>query len=139
MRQRRDLPPIVDFEWPVGKSESDTLSTAEIIDRIKYVQIVLDLLESHYKVKPIVYTTKSFLMQYAFSNDKLIKNNFKLTTYPLWIPAFKSMPPSLPPGWKKYTFWQFSVTGIVEGISGSSIDLNQFNGTLQQLKDLTIK
>ena len=36
------------------------------------------------------------------------------------------------PAWSDWTFWQDSSTGMVPGISGN-VDLDQFNGTLDDL------
>ena len=42
------------------------------------------------------------------------------------------MQPSLPRGWFKWTFWQYSEKGRVNGIN-AKVDLNVFNGTLEDL------
>jgi LysM repeat protein len=39
-------------------------------------------------------------------------------------------------GWDAWTFWQYSESGSVPGISGS-VDLDYFNGTLSDLEALT--
>jgi len=39
-------------------------------------------------------------------------------------------------GWDAWTFWQYSETGSVPGISGS-VDLDYFNGSLSDLEALT--
>ena len=42
------------------------------------------------------------------------------------------MEPSLPRGWFKWTFWQYSEKGRINGIN-ANVDLNVFNGTLEEL------
>jgi len=42
------------------------------------------------------------------------------------------MEPSLPRGWFKWTIWQYSEKGVVNGIN-ADVDLNLFNGTLEEL------
>ena len=40
--------------------------------------------------------------------------------------------PFLPRGWFKWTFWQYSEKGRINGIN-ANVDLNAFNGTLEEL------
>jgi LysM repeat protein len=42
------------------------------------------------------------------------------------------MLPALPKGWFKWTLWQYSDKGVVNGIN-ASVDMNLFNGTLEEL------
>lgn len=42
------------------------------------------------------------------------------------------MQPTLPRGWFKWTFWQYSEKGQVNGIN-AKVDLNLFNGSLEDL------
>jgi hypothetical protein len=44
----------------------------------------------------------------------------------------------MPSGWSDWKFWQDSSTGSVAGIGGN-VDTNFFNGTLVQLKAMTVK
>lgn len=53
-------------------------------------------------------------------------------TNPLWY-AEPDPNPQLPNGWSRYTFWQYSQSGSVPGISGE-VDLNVFNGSEEQLR-----
>jgi lysozyme len=55
---------------------------------------------------------------------------------PLWIASYGSGFPNLPPGWDNWAFWQYSGSGTVAGIAGA-VDLDQFNGTLAELNQLT--
>jgi GH25 family lysozyme M1 (1,4-beta-N-acetylmuramidase) len=59
--------------------------------------------------------------------------------YPLWLAEYRqNETPQLPLNWKRWTFWQYSQNGRVAGINGS-VDLNQFNGTAEQLRALLVK
>ena len=40
--------------------------------------------------------------------------------------------PYLPRGWYKWTFWQYSEKGVVNGIN-AKVDMDLFNGTLEEL------
>ncbi|MPZ26938.1 MAG: hydrolase [Micromonosporaceae bacterium] len=54
------------------------------------------------------------------------------TTSPLWIARWASSPGPLPPGAAVWSFWQFTSTGRVSGISGN-VDRNHFNGARDRL------
>ena len=59
-----------------------------------------------------------------------------MTAYPIWVAHYTTKPkPAVPPGWQNWTFWQFSETGKVTGIT-TPVDLDRFNGTLDQLRAL---
>ncbi len=51
---------------------------------------------------------------------------------PLWIARYSSSPGTLPAGWGTYTFWQYTSTGSVPGVSGN-VDRNIFNGSPDRL------
>ncbi|MGH8794314.1 MAG: GH25 family lysozyme [Stackebrandtia sp.] len=52
---------------------------------------------------------------------------------PLWVAHWTSShSPTIPAGFPTYTFWQFSSTGSVSGISGN-VDRNKFNGSRDRL------
>jgi len=42
------------------------------------------------------------------------------------------MAPALPKGWFKWTLWQYTDKGVVNGIN-AAVDMNLFNGTLEEL------
>jgi len=52
--------------------------------------------------------------------------------HPLWIARYSSSAGTLPAGWKTYTFWQYTSSGKVSGVSGS-VDRNYFNGARSRL------
>jgi LysM repeat protein len=57
--------------------------------------------------------------------------------YPLWIAQYPShytpgMSPALPRGWFKWTFWQYSDKGRINGVN-DFVDLDLFNGNLEEL------
>ena len=57
--------------------------------------------------------------------------------YPLWLAQYPNqyvpgMEPSLPRGWFKWTFWQYSEKGRINGIN-AGVELNLFNGALEEL------
>ena len=73
--------------------------------------------------------------------------------HPLWAPSYlqgvtrpapSGEPPILQPpapqitAWPRWTFWQYSQSGVVGGVAGS-VDLDVFNGTLAELQALRQK
>lgn len=76
-------------------------------------------------LKPIIYLNRNYAANYIDAD---------LATYPLWIAAPGFDPGSPVPGlgpWTDWTFQQYSWTGRLNGIGGSSVntDLNAFRGT----------
>ncbi|GAB4417671.1 MAG: hypothetical protein Kow002_04170 [Anaerolineales bacterium] len=117
-----ELPPVLDLEV------QDNQPNSVIISRAK---TWLDQVEQEFGKRPIIYSSPGFL-KYQFSElgggpPAWTKN------YDLWIANYEPSP-WLPPGWPKWTFWQHSKTGLVSGIN-ASVDLNWFNGTLDELFD----
>ncbi len=51
--------------------------------------------------------------------------------YPLWIAAYNTDAPRIPPIWDDWTFWQFTDNGdgTLFGVESKNIDLNYFKGT----------
>jgi GH25 family lysozyme M1 (1,4-beta-N-acetylmuramidase) len=52
--------------------------------------------------------------------------------HPLWLARWASSPGALPAGWRFYTFWQYTSSGTVPGISGR-VDRDSFNGDRSRL------
>lgn len=113
-----DLPPVLDVEVTGKKSKK------ELQQRIKRW---LDRVEAHYGVKPILYTS------YKFKNSYLDDSTFN--AYPYWIAHYYVDSVKYEGQWH---FWQHTDIGTVSGIN-HDVDLNVFNGTLEELKKLTIK
>lgn len=113
-----DLPPVLDVEVSGKKS------TQELQQRIKRW---LDRVESHYGVKPILYTSYKFKTRYL--------NDSTFNAYPYWIAHYYVDSVKYEGKWH---FWQHTDIGTVPGIN-HDVDLNVFNGTLEELKKLTIQ
>jgi GH25 family lysozyme M1 (1,4-beta-N-acetylmuramidase) len=57
---------------------------------------------------------------------------------PLWLAAYVPNPNSyVPSAWSTWSFWQYSDTGHVPGISGN-VDLDYWNGGLPNLRNLCL-
>lgn len=114
-----DLAPVIDIEKLHQKDDQDL-----IVNLLKF----LDGLESHYGIKPIVYTGKNFANQYLQD----------FSDYPLWLAEYGVNQPTIPANWKDWTFWQWSQSGTINGIDGA-VDMDRFNGSHQQFNQLLIK
>lgn len=102
-----DLPAVLDIETTGG------LGAGELCDR---AAIWLAAVEKATQMRPIIYTYPGFW-------DKLGTTRF--ADYPLWIAHYTSAEQPWIPGWKSWTFWQYSDTGSVSGVSGN-VDVNIF-------------
>ncbi len=114
-----DLPPVIDIE-KLHKHD-DVKLTANL-------QNFLDGLEKHYGVKPIIYTGLNF------SNKHLTG----FGNYPLWIAEYERKKLTLPNGWDKWTFWQWSQTHRISGIN-VYVDADRFFGDKGSFEKLLIK
>ncbi|HSL28011.1 MAG TPA: GH25 family lysozyme [Anaerolineales bacterium] len=124
-----ELPPVLDIETHDGQKRDKIVPAAKAW---------LDRVEAEFDKKPIIYSGKFFLQDYfsevgggppAWAKD-----------HPLWLAQYPDqyipgMQPFLPRGWFKWAFWQYSDKGRINGIN-ASVDLNVFNGTLEELYQL---
>jgi lysozyme len=116
--QKGDLPPILDIE-KLPKNQS--------IDSLKVgLKRWLRIVESHYKVKPIIYTGEKYY-------DDFLKEEF--SDYLFWIANYNFYREKIDADW---LFWQFTEKGSVPGIKGN-VDINIYNGDLQQLQFITVE
>lgn len=109
-----DLIPIVDLERRGDASVEDTLAG---------LQVWLDAVEEALGKKPILYTDINFwnsLASAAFGD------------YPLWLAEYSTTDLALPKGWKRWSLWQYSEKGQVDGVHGE-VDLDAFAGSREQL------
>ena len=113
-----DLPPVLDIE-KTGKLNKKQLQSD--------VKKWLDIVESKYGVKPILYTS------YKFKKDYLDDPVFD--EYPYWIAHYYINKLEYKGKW---VMWQHTDCGKVDGIKGF-VDCNIFNGTIQDLDAFTIK
>ncbi len=112
-----DLPPVLDIET-IGKLTPDSLRRAALA--------WLQKVETAYNVAPIIYT------YYKFKKDYLNTPDFD--RYPHWIARYYVDSLRYEGDWH---FWQHTDCGRLDGIKGR-VDMNVYNGTLQDLRNLTI-
>ena len=112
-----DLPPVLDIE-----------KKAKDMNRFRAdLKLWLQLVEKHYGVKPIIYASYKFKTNYL--NDSVFNS------YPYWIAHYYVDSVRYQGDWD---FWQHHDAGTLPGID-EQVDLNIFNGSLQQLDSLCIK
>jgi GH25 family lysozyme M1 (1,4-beta-N-acetylmuramidase) len=113
------LPPVLDLEASGGLGVS-ALRT--------WTSTFLTTVESLTGRTPIVYVSPAFWEHY-------LGNSTAFTRYPLWIAHYGVTAPRVPGGWGRYTFWQRTSSGQVDGIAGD-VDMNRFNGSSADLAAL---
>ena len=113
-----DLPPVLDVEHKPKKQSDEEFRRS--------IKQWLDIVEKHYKVKPIIYTYYKFKMKYL--NDSIFDS------YPYWIAHYYVDSVEYKGRWK---FWQHTDAGKLPGIKGN-VDLNIYNGSYYDLRQMTI-
>lgn len=115
--EKGDLPPMVDVEEiPEDK--------AKFIEELK---IFIAKIEEHYGVMPIIYSGKNYKEKYLY--DKFFDR------FPTWIAHYYVEKLEVETEW---LIWQCTDKGEIPGI-GRKVDINVFNGELQQLESLLIR
>jgi lysozyme len=123
------LPPVLDVEDQVPAELNKGITK----DRQAFIQLVTDWLTIVEKATgrtPIIYSYKGFFIDYL--------NNHSWPDNGLWLASYQPMPPGLPKGYNRYTFWQNSDRGKLNGeLTGGSMDLDIFNGDINELNELS--
>jgi GH25 family lysozyme M1 (1,4-beta-N-acetylmuramidase) len=130
--QDGDLAPLLDLECPTSANASSTQSDCEgftggsgWVDNATLKQRVYDFLTTVAQATgrtPIIYSFPSWFASVNFTDAEL-------AAYPLYIASYNSCA-SVPAPWAAATFWQYSATGTVAGISGTgNVDLDRFVGS----------
>ncbi len=107
-----DLPPALDLE------DSGGLSSGALI---AWTQDFVSTVAAQTGRKPMIYSYPNF-----WKNQ--MANTTAFTSYPLWIANYtgtSSPTYPLPGGWAQYTFWQYTSSASVPGISGN-VDLSRY-------------
>jgi lysozyme len=116
--EKGDLPPVLDIEQ-TNRQNAQTIR--------KRAMDFLRTVEAHYGVKPIIYTNVDFYEQYLGD---------EFADYPLWVAHYIQR--DKPRIQRKWTFWQHSEKGRVNGIT-TAVDFNVFDGDSSDFADLQIR
>ena len=108
-----DLPVVMDIETADGQSSA--IVQARMSEW-------LDAVAGGTGKSPIVYTNAG--------TSPVIGPGFG--RYALWVANWGVSCPVLPAGWSAWRFWQYSATGMIDGVEGA-VDLDEFDGTLSEL------
>lgn len=114
--QAGDLPPMLDVE------DSGGLPAATIAERVRQWLVYV---EAATGVRPVIYTGRFFWQDQLGSAD--------FTDYPLWIAHYTTGCPNIPTPWTTWAFHQYSSTAVLPGITANTVDVNHFNGTIDDL------
>lgn len=110
------LPPVLDIEWtPFSPTCTQRPPQAELL---REAQAFIETVAAHYGQRPIVYASPDI-----FHDREL----WRLRGVEFWLRSVADHPASVYPG-RRWTFWQYSGTGLIPGIAGEA-DLNVFSGS----------
>jgi lysozyme len=114
-----DLVPVVDVET-VGHGTPPGLAAR--------LRRFCDLLEAHYGVRPVIYTSPTFW-------DRHLDDSFG--HHPLWIAEYGVDSPTVPEGWERWHLWQWQEDATIPGVEKGA-DVSRVNLELGDLAVLMI-
>lgn len=110
------LPHVLDMEWnPRSPTCTKRPDGADVRAEARKF---LDILEGHYGKRPILYTTVDFYRDTGIG---------RLGGTQFWLRSVAGHPAETYGG-ARWTFWQYTGTGVVPGVQGP-VDINVFGGT----------
>jgi len=110
-----ELPPVIDIEV------TDGLPLATVVANAR---VWIEHVRSQLGVEPIVYTNYGM---FRWGGAEALARQL------LWLAHYTEACPSIPPPWQRWTFWQYTENGRVDGIDGA-VDLDVFDGTPDELR-----
>ena len=137
-----DLPPVLDLEVNaftrilsrrMKDGRSRRQKRVERVDNATLREralLWLQAVERHYGRRPIIYVSPGFWQEHMTSRDE----RAQFGGYPLWVAHYGRAQPRIPGAWTDWTLWQYSERGRIQGIGGSGVDLDEYNGTAVQLR-----
>ncbi|GAA2783852.1 GH25 family lysozyme [Saccharopolyspora taberi] len=119
----KSLPPVLDMEANPNGATCYGLDHGQMKE---WISTFVGEVRKQTGREAIIYTSPSFWKE-CTGNSKAFERN------PLWIAEWDVDQPSRIGGWPEYTFWQYSDSGSVDGVSGA-VDVNRFNGGVADLE-----
>jgi lysozyme len=110
-----ELPPVIDIEVTGGLPLATVVTNA---------RLWIEHVRSQLGVEPIVYTNYGM---FRWGGGEPLARQL------LWLAHYTQQCPSVPPPWRRWTFWQYTENGRVDGIDGA-VDLDVFDGTPEELR-----
>lgn len=115
------LPHVLDLEWN-HRSPTCTMRPDPATVRAEATRF-LDILTAHYGQRPVIYTTPDFYRETGIGT---------LSGTEFWLRSVADHPSTVYPG-QRWSFWQYTGTGIVPGVRGP-VDINVFAGSVPDWK-----
>jgi lysozyme len=116
---RSQLPPVLDLEW---NSASPTCPRrVPRRQALEEISVMLSMMEQHTGKRPVIYT------DITFHRDVL---EGELRGHDFWLRSVAAEP-SARFNNRPWTFWQYTATGHVPGITGA-VDRNAFHGSARE-------
>ena len=127
-----ELPPVVDYE--LRRTDNNPSAALGFLrDCLDQLTKRTELFEDMSIKRPMIYTGPGFWMEYGDQT----KSEYWIQ-FPLWNGHWiTSNSPKVPMPWTMWHFWQFTSKGPGEafGSESLSMDMNRFNGTLNELME----
>jgi lysozyme len=132
---RLALPPMMDVEESFVRGVDQWLTLTLDARLAALTTYVARLVALTGKV-PVLYTRAGYWTSTFGDSDALSRCQLWLAQYPDPNAALPTLSgPRLPSAWSRWDWWQYSGSGKCDGVSGQ-VDLDAFNGTLQDLQTL---
>jgi len=121
--RKGDLPPVLDVEDPpANQAVNDYVAEAAA-----WLSVVAAAIGGE---APLIYCSPSFWSNVLGEPDQFAAN-------PLWDAEYTTHDPTVPSPWSRFTFWQYTDSGAVPGIS-AKVDLDRFHGSMDDLNGLVL-
>jgi GH25 family lysozyme M1 (1,4-beta-N-acetylmuramidase) len=119
----RTLPPMVDLEWGSATGVPSDCYYQSPAQMVTWIRDFVNEVRARTGQPTMIYTATSWWNECTGSNGSFGTN-------PLFIANYNGSPGVLPPGWSRWTLWQYSDQGSLPG------DQDVFNGDLNALAAL---
>ena len=120
-RDASALPPVLDLDWTHKSKTCPWSQRPEPATVRREALLFLQALTVYYGKRPVIYTTVDF-----YRDNELAR----MQGFHFWLRSVAGHPADVYPG-QRWHFWQYTGTGLVEGIAGPT-DLNVFAGSRAQ-------
>ncbi|HEX6357329.1 GH25 family lysozyme [Actinophytocola sp.] len=130
MRDGKTLYPTLDIEYNPYNTANQCYNKTQA-ENVAWIREFVTEVQRRTGVPALIYTSPGFWRDCTGNSTAFGAN-------PLWISHWGVSTPTMPPGWSNWTFWQYSSTTTVPGISGN-VDGNYFSGSAAALDAMAAK
>jgi len=127
-----ELPPVIDYE--LRRTDNNPSAALGFLrDCLEQLIKRSELFADAVVKRPMIYSNPGFWTEYGDQT----KSDYWIQ-FPLWVAHWTtSSTPIVPPPWTIWQFWQFTAKGPGDafGSESLSMDMNRFNGTLEELME----